>query len=115
MSLFVCGVARASKFAGKWGGAFPYSSTAVVMNLKQKGKAVNGKIVGANGKYSVQGSVTDEIVNCTILFIKDESSDCENSYTATMELTEDDTLLLIYDGISCYRKLDSGDAEFIRY
>ncbi len=117
LSLFVCSAAHAAKFAGKWGGKFPYSGS-VVMNLKQKGKSISGKIIASDAKYSVQGRVaTDEIVDCTIIFIKDDCNDyCENSYTATMELTDDDTLLLIFDGVDCDGySVDAREEEFIRY
>lgn len=115
LSLFVCSAAHAAKFAGKWGGKFPYGDS-VVMNLKQKGTSISGKIIASGYKYSVQGRVADEIVNCTIMFVKTNCGDCENSYSATMELTDDNTLLLIFDGVNCDGdSVDSTEAEFIRY
>lgn len=115
LSLFVCSIAHAAKFSGKWGGKFPYSNS-VIMNLKQKGKSIQGKIISSNGKYNVQGRVDEDVVNCSIMFVKNDCEDCENSYSATMELTDDNTLLLIFDGVDCYGGSgDAGEAEFTRY
>lgn len=44
------------------------------------------------------------------------SNDCDDSYSATMELLDDDTLLMVFDGVTCYGdEVFDKEQEFIRY